>query len=159
MVQINQKTKYERPIGTWLRSKNGKKASSEWFAWQWEDEANVWLFYSPKIMIEIEKAYKKNSKGDYNVNVSPTQQYSIDFQLMKQTNLRTKFVRDVRRQIIGKFIFSTLNFKKSYCTKTVFLIEIDYEEDDKSDDEAAGVKRKLEDESESDEKVTEVKGI
>ncbi|XP_018016000.1 protein mono-ADP-ribosyltransferase PARP11-like [Hyalella azteca] len=80
------------------------------YKWQFKDEHGKWIDYgkvsSGNIQActvtasseAIERAFAKNPKARLLIK-SPAHQYRLDFNTMKQTNLRTQVTRDVRRVV------------------------------------------------------------
>ncbi|XP_018016952.1 protein mono-ADP-ribosyltransferase PARP11-like [Hyalella azteca] len=78
------------------------------YKWQFQDEFGNWIQYGKisssknsacKVTTSseaIERQFAKNPNAIIRIT-SPTFQYRLDFNTMKQTNLRTQVIRDVRR--------------------------------------------------------------
>ncbi len=118
ICQKNLKTNYERPVRLTCSIQNSNSQSNAdknacWIYWEWLNENNNWIAYSPHTTIELEKNFQQyilqtknnNNKTSGNnlikifLNELKTTSYLIDFKKMEQINEKTNFSRKLRRQI------------------------------------------------------------
>lgn len=112
-----------------IENENDQDKNNDWFCWQWLNELNNWITYSPSIQIDLEKhfhIYKSSSKknnGTFKIIINETKtSYLIDFVKMKQKNEKSGFSRDVKRVVSGKYFNLCLNQTSDYHIYCVIII-------------------------------------
>lgn len=127
MVQKNLKSGYERPIRLCIKhtsdsqnnhdedddddDKTKKDKKIDWFYWQWLNDNNKWITYTPDVTIQLEQNYqqyinsKKTTNKTFKLDIAETKSsYLIDFYKMAQINSKSSFVRDVKRVASGNCV-------------------------------------------------------
>jgi hypothetical protein len=93
-----------------IQNENEEDKNSDWFCWQWLNELNNWITYSPSIQIDLEKKFRLYKTGDGKKSDSTLKiiitntSYLIDFVKMKQKNEKSGFSRDVKRVASGNIL-------------------------------------------------------
>ena len=103
MIQKNLKTNFERLIRLSVYYNDN---IDELFSWQWEGDDKKWVYYSAKNVIELENKYDASKLSCFDLDITNTLKYEIDFNKMKQTNKKTKFSRNIRRVESGNKFFN-----------------------------------------------------
>ena len=73
--------------------------------WMVREKKDLWRDFPSQLCLQVENAYQNNPRDRDVVYVWPPHdnsgtEYCIDFVAMQQTNLRTQFVREIRRVTI-----------------------------------------------------------
>ncbi|RNA22029.1 poly [ADP-ribose] polymerase 2 [Brachionus plicatilis] len=106
-MQKNKKTGYERKIRMCIsQDKDDAEGDTDknWYTWQWLNEDNIWLSFSPYKIFKLEKDYlnfmnnNSNSSNILKINFTDLNKtYVFDFQQMTQTNEKSKYKRKIKR--------------------------------------------------------------
>jgi hypothetical protein len=113
---------YKPTSPSYSPSKSSKSQSSDQkqtVVWEWFD--TIWHAYDSVTQKKLEAEYQKNKQGSYTYTASNGQKYRITFYDMQQENLRTRFKRTVRRQIVKQ-----VNYNLEEEEKGPASIEVDH---------------------------------
>lgn len=79
-------------------------SDKNWYTWQWLNEDNIWLSYSPYTIYKLEDEYLKclnnklNSSKLFKIYLSDLKKtYLFDLKNMTQTNEQSKYKREIKR--------------------------------------------------------------
>lgn len=106
MIQKSIKTNFERLIRCSVN--HNRTLDDKYYCWQWEGDNKQWIYYATNHATELEIKYNTDKSDSFDMHLTSTLIYEINFKKMKQTNKSTKFSRNIRRIQSGKkilFIF------------------------------------------------------